>query len=148
MGIFGSRRRWESLPADEIAAQMQELHENGKAGEAQKMLREIKRGKVPGVSPKEQKEMEKFYKRVTEGEKGIKAARASLAELKKLGKQNGNNGYGNRPLSQRVHPSKLKEEIRRGRYTPTVQEAANIKKNDPALYQQLLQQEAKRRGLL
>lgn len=145
MGLFSSRPKWQSLPADEIAEQIIELHNSGKQKEARDMATQIKHGKVPGITSKEQKEMDKLYKRVTEGEKGAKAALASLRELKKA---SGNQGYKNRPLKERVHPSEFKHQVRSGKYQPTAQEAADIKKSDPALYQQLLQAEAKRRGLL
>jgi len=145
MGFFSSRPKWESLSAGEIAEQMLELQSKGKVKEAREIAEQIKKGKVPGITPKEKKEMEKIYQRCTEGEKGVKAAITSIKQLKKA---SGNNGYANRPLSQRVHPAAFKDQVRRGKYTPTAQEAQAIKKADPKLYQEILQAQAKRQGLL
>jgi len=145
MGLFSSKPKWESLPASDIAEQMIKLQSQGKEKEARAIADQIRKGKVPGITPKEKKEMQKIYDRCTQGEKGIKAALTSIKDLKKA---SGNNGYSNRPLSERVHPSAFKDQVRRGKYTPTPQEAANIKRSDPALYQQILANEAKKRGWL
>ena len=145
MGLFSSRPKWQSLPAYEIAEQLQNLHDSGKKGEADKMISEIKKGKVPGITPKEQKEMDKFYKRVTEGEKGYKAAKAALAEIRKSG---GTKNFRNIPERERLHPAAYRARIASGKSRPDAAEAARLKKEDPATYQALLQAEAKRRGLI
>lgn len=145
MGWFEKKPAWESLPADEMAAMLKDLHVSGKAKEAEAMMKKIKQGKVPGITGKEQKEMAKFHKRVTEGEKGAKAAIHSLRELKKM---SGAQRHKNIPLKDRVHPSEYKNQIRTGKYRPGAQEAADIKKSDPALYKKLLEQEARKQGLL
>jgi hypothetical protein len=150
MGLFGGRPKWQSLPADQIADQLKDLHERGKVNDAKKMIEDIRRGKVPGITPKEQKEMQKFYKRVTEGEKGVKAAAASLRELRKMS-GTGNRNYKNIPIEQRVHPSRLRDIEKSGRLGKraySVSEIAAIKQNNPEMYQRMLHEEAKKQGLI
>lgn len=152
MGLFGGRRKWESYSVEEIGAEIVNLVSNKKTKEAKEFFNnfknDAKRGKIPGITPKEQKEMEKIYKRASEGERGIKAA---LASIKDLSKASGNNGYRNRPISARVHPSMLKKLQEKGKLgTPgySTSEALAIKQNNPAMYQEILEREARRQGLI
>lgn len=70
-------RKWQSLPADEVADALMSM----KAKDAQDVMKQIKQGKVPGLTPKEQKQIEKEYQRMTEGERGLKASRSGIADF-------------------------------------------------------------------
>jgi hypothetical protein len=149
MGWFSSGRKWESYSVGEIGADIVKLTAQGKTAEATKLFNEFKsnakKGKIPGVTPKEQKEMEKIYKRASQGEKGVKAA---LTSVKELAKASGKKNYAGNPLSGKVHPSVYQKQLRSGKYTPTAAEAADLKKSNPDLYKQVLENEARKRGLL
>lgn len=106
----------------------------------EELLKQIKAGKAPMYSSKDMKKLEKELKRTTEGEKGLQAIRAAM-------KGGGSRNHGNIPYRERVHPSKYRQDVMSGKHRPTPAEAADLKKNDPAAYQALLEQERRRRGL-
>lgn len=97
MGIFGGRRKWESLPANEVAAEIMSM----KPGDAKKALEDIRKGKVPGLTGKQQKEFEKEWERCHEGERGLGALRDAM-------RGGGSRNYQNIPLRDRVHPSEYR----------------------------------------
>lgn len=98
------RKKWQSLEAGDVADALLQM----KPDEARKALKEIKSGKVPGFTPKEQRKIEADYKRASEGEKGISAL---LAGLK--GGGSGSKNYANLPLRERVHPAEYKRILER-----------------------------------
>lgn len=102
MGLFGGRRKWESLPADQMADEINGM----KPADAKKALEAIRKGKVPGITPKQQREFEKEWKRCHEGEKGLGALRDAL-------RGGGSKNYQNIPLSDRVHPSEYRRILER-----------------------------------
>lgn len=99
--MFG-KRKWESLPADQVADALMGLPQK----EAKKAMEDIKKGKVPGLSPKQQKQIEKDYQRQTQGERGLAALRDGL-------KGGGSKNYNNLPLKDRVHPAEYKRILER-----------------------------------
>lgn len=103
MGLFG-KKKWESLPVDQVADALLSLPEK----DAKKAMEDIKRGKVPGLTPKQQKQIEKDYERATRGETGVSAL---LAGMK--GGGTGNKNYKNIPLKERVHPAEYKRILER-----------------------------------
>lgn len=136
MGLFDRpKRKWESVPADQMADALMGM----KPDEAKKAMEQIKKGKVPGLTVKQQKQIEKDYKRQTEGERGLGALFAGLK---------GGGSKGHLPDKEKYHPSEYKNRLASGKSrVGSAQEAMNIKKSDPALYQRILEQEARRRGL-
>lgn len=82
MSFFSSPRKWESLPAEDVAEALTSM----KPQDAKKAMEDIKKGKVPGLTPKQQKQIEKDYKKKTEGERGLGAG-ASAAKDFFQGKQ-------------------------------------------------------------
>lgn len=99
-----ARRKWQSLEAGEMADALADM----KPADAAKALKEIKGGKVPGLTPKQQKEIERDYRRASEGEKGLSALMAGL----KGGGSRGRN-YQNIPLKERVHPAEYRRILER-----------------------------------
>lgn len=102
MAWFSSKRKWESLPADEVAAEIKAMKPN----DAKEALKRLKDGKVPGLTPKQQKAIQKEYERCYEGEKGLAALRDAL-------KGGGSKNYQNIPLRDRVHPSEYRRILER-----------------------------------
>ncbi len=113
------------------------------------------------LSAKEIKEMEKLEKKCTEGERGVKAFTSGVSDFLK-GKGDSkydrytkvireaakkNDHRGEMP-SAPIHPSYQKSLIQKGKIQPSAKDALHIKNTDPKLYQQILQREAKRQGLL
>lgn len=143
MGLFGQKRNWEAMPAADFAANLNALAKGDKK-KYDEVIRQMREGKIktPGFSAKDQKKIEKELRRTTEGERGLGALRDAF---KKNGQ--GQQGYKDRPLTERVHPSEWKRQFGSGKAQPNPSEAARIKKSDPALYQKILDQEVKRRGL-
>lgn len=70
-------RKWQSLPADEVAAAIIGMNEK----DAKSALEQIRKGRVPGLSPKEQKQIEKDVARRTQGERGGGAAAAGIRDF-------------------------------------------------------------------
>lgn len=70
-------RKWQSLPADEVAEAINAMSKK----DAESAMKQIKQGRVPGLTPKEQKQIEKDYQRMTEGERGLKASRAGISDF-------------------------------------------------------------------
>ncbi len=137
MGWFSSdKKKWQSLPADEVANALMAM----KPEEAKKAMQEIKKGKVPGLTVKQQKQIEKDYKRAAEGERGVKALFAGF-------KGGGSKNYGNLPARDRMHPSEYRRQVKAGKIQVSAEEAMQMKKTDPQLYQSLLETERRRRGL-
>lgn len=99
-----ARRKWQSLEAGEMADALADM----KPADAAKALKEIKGGKVPGLTPKQQKQIEADYKRASEGEKGMKALIAGFR-----GGGSGGRNYQNIPLKERVHPAEYKRILER-----------------------------------
>lgn len=99
MGFFSKKRDWQSLPADEVA---EACHKDPK------LYQDLKKGKIPGLTGKQQKEIEKVYKRAYEGEKGLSALAAALK-----GGGSGNRNYQNIPLRDRVHPAEYRRILER-----------------------------------
>lgn len=133
MGLFS--RKSESFEIDELLAM--------KDKDLEKILREKK---APIRSAKELRKMNREALRKTVGEKGFAAVRAAVA-----GGGSGNRNYKNVPLSQRVHPSqykKLQESGRLGKPGTSFAQAAELKKSNPKEYEKLLEQEARRQGLI
>lgn len=75
---WGSKKKWESLPADEVADSISRLP----AKEAAAAMKQIKEGKVPGLTPRELKQIEKDFKKKTEGERGLGALGAGINDLR------------------------------------------------------------------
>lgn len=97
MGFFSGKKKWESLPADEVAEM---CHKDPK------LYQDLKKGKIPGLTVKQQKDIEKVYKRAYEGEKGLAALAAAM-------KRGGSKNYQNIPLKDRVHPSEYRRILER-----------------------------------
>lgn len=107
----------------------------------------LKEKKAPVRSAKELRKIAKEDRRRLEGEKGFAAFRAAVTERG----GSGNKNFFNIPLSQRVHPSqykKLQQSGRLGKPGVSFAQAAEMKKSDPRKYEALLEQEAKRQGLI
>lgn len=107
----------------------------------------LKDKKAPVRSAKELRKMAKDDRRRLEGEKGFAAFRAAVTEKSGTGNKN----YKNVPLSQRVHPSqykKLQQSGRLGKPGTSFAQAAELKKSNPKAYEKLLEQEARRQGLI
>ena len=134
MGFFSKKS--ESFSVDEMLEM--------KDKEIEKLLREKK---APVRSAKELRKMAKDDRRRLEGEKGFAAFRAAVTEKGGSGNQN----YKNVPLSQRVHPSqykKLQQSGRLGKPGTSFAQAAELKRTNPKEYEKLLEQEARRQGLI
>lgn len=132
---FLSRKKSESFSIDEVLEM--------KDKEIEKLLRDKK---APVRSAKELRKMAKDDRRRVEGEKGFAAFRAAVTEK---GGSSGN--YKNVPLSQRVHPSqykKLQQSGRLGKPGTSFAQAAQLKQTNPKEYERLLEQEARRQGLI
>jgi hypothetical protein len=107
----------------------------------------LKEKKAPVRTAKELRKMAKDDRRRLEGEKGFAAFRAAVTE--KGG--SGNRNYKNVPLKERVHPSqykKLEQSGRLGRPGTSFAQAAELKRTNPKEYERLLEQEARRQGLI
>lgn len=142
MGFFSSKRT--TYEVGDVVDALQ----SGSKQEAQKMLKAIKEGQVPSVSAKEIKKMEKIFKRASEGERGLGAA---LTSLKDVSSESGKKNFKNIPVSQRVHPSRLRDLHKSGRLgTPGVStaDALKLKQSNPSEYQKILEREARRQGLI
>lgn len=142
MGWFSSKKT--TYEVGDVVDALQ----SGSKQEADKMLKAIKAGDVPSISASELKKMEKIFKRASEGERGLGAALTSMKEIKSSG---GQKNFKNIPVSQRVHPSRLRDLQKSGRLgTPgyTTADALKLKKDDPQKYQEILEREAKRQGLI
>lgn len=74
---WGSKKRWQSLPAEDVAEAINSMPPK----EAEDAMKQIKQGKVPGLTPKQQKQIEKDYKRKTEGERGLGAGGAAARDF-------------------------------------------------------------------
>lgn len=134
MGFFSKKS--ESFSVDEMLEM--------KDKEIEKLLREKK---APVRSAKELRKMAKEDRRRLEGEKGFAAFRAAVTESG----GSGNKNYKNIPLSQRVHPSqykRLQQSGRLGKPGTSFAQAAELKKSNPKAYEKLLEQEARRQGLI
>lgn len=104
MGLFNNKKKWQSLPVEDVADALLSLPDK----EAKKAIDDMKRGKIPGLTPKQQKKIEQDYKRASEGERGLAAIRDGLR-----GGGTGNRNYKNIPLKDRVHPSEYKRILER-----------------------------------
>lgn len=135
MGLF-SNKKSESFSIDEVL--------DMKDKDIEKLLREKK---APVRSAKELRKIAKEDTRRLEGEKGFAAFRAAVTERG----GSGNRNYKNVPLKERMHPSqyaKLEKSGRLGKPGTSFAQAAELKKSNPAEYQKLLEQEARRQGLI
>ncbi len=156
MGIFSSKKS-ESIEVGEFVEMLASAKNDR---ERRKLLYSDGAKKKFNLTAKDLKKAEKLTERVTQGEKGIKAAAAGILDIVK-GKVDSNNSeytkmireaaQQNRHRGEKppppMHPSEWKQRVRSGKIQPSASEAARIKKSDPALYQQILDREVKRRGL-
>jgi hypothetical protein len=74
---FLGKKKWESLPACDVADAINSMKPN----EAKDAMKKIKDGKVPGLTPKEQKQIEKDVRRKTEGERGLGAGASAARDF-------------------------------------------------------------------
>jgi hypothetical protein len=77
MGLFGGKKHWTSLPAEDVADALMSM----KHKDAIDAMKQIKDGKVPGLSVKDQKRIEKDYKKKTEGERSLGPGAAAAKDF-------------------------------------------------------------------
>jgi hypothetical protein len=77
MGFFSNKKNWQSLPAEDVADAINSMSPK----DAQQAMKDIKAGKVPGLTPKQQKQIEKDYRKKTEGERGLGAGAAAAKDF-------------------------------------------------------------------
>lgn len=77
MGWFSDKKKWQSLPAEDVAEALQGM----KPSEAADAMKQIKAGKVPGLTPRQQKQIEKEYQRKTQGERNLSAGAAAAKDF-------------------------------------------------------------------
>lgn len=143
MGLFDRRK-----PVTYEVGDVVDILRSGDKKEADKLLKEIKDGKVPSISPKEQKKMEKIFKRASQGERGLGAA---LTSLKEIASESGSKNFKHVPVQQRYHPSRVRDLQKQGKLgIPgySTADALKMKETDPKMYEAILQREAKRQGLI